>query len=215
MSTKNTWRWLDDESGLPSFERMKRNPLNHRSPEEALSEAVDTCRRDRSNLENPSFRCCHCKAWVESNPDLAGVKHRNHCPLCLFSRHLDENKAGDRRSGCHAAMRPIGLTCKPSHNKYGSADGELMLVHRCLGCGKLSINRIAADDNAEALLIIFNDSGCIDGHLMEMIARQGIHLLGQHDLNIVLSRLYGSGPTAIEEIISNVSVNMPDSSDFR
>jgi DNA-directed RNA polymerase subunit RPC12/RpoP len=192
MSTKNTWRWLDDESDLPSIERISHRHNSAQNPEGAQNEPLDTPRRDRPSLENPSFRCCRCKAWVESDPELAGVKHRNHCPYCLHSRHVDQDKPGDRRSDCHAAMRPIGLTLKATHNKYGSQDGELMLIHHCLGCGRLSINRIAADDNAERLLDTFNASAGLDRSLQIEIARQGIRLLTPDDLNLVLMRLYGS-----------------------
>lgn len=31
-------------------------------------------------------------------------------------------------------------------------DGEWLLIHECLTCGELSINRIAGDDNARALV---------------------------------------------------------------
>jgi RNHCP domain len=141
---------------------------------------------------------------VESDPEICGVKHRNHCPYCLFSRHVDEHKAGDRRSNCRAAMRPIGLTLKRSHNKYAVDDGELMLIHECLECGKLSINRIAADDNAELLLTVFTRSSEIDTQLLERLDAQGIRLLGMGDLNIVLSRLYGIG-----ESLSQISLASP------
>jgi len=188
MTGKNNWRWLDDESDLPSIERINQRDNVNREPE-ATEEVL---RRDRSKLENPSFRCCHCKAWVESDPEVAGVKHRNHCPYCLYSRHLDENKPGDRRSDCRSAMQPVGLTIKPSGNKYGSTDGELMLIHLCLNCCKLSINRIAADDNAERILAVFEASARPEKDLRMVFAQQGIRLLHSGDLNLVLMRLYGA-----------------------
>jgi len=43
-------------------------------------------------------------------------------------------------------MKPLGLSCR--------SDGELMVVHRCLNCGKISYNRIAGDDNTYALLAL-------------------------------------------------------------
>jgi hypothetical protein len=98
-------------------------------------------------------------------------------------------------------MRPIGLTLKRSRNKYTVNDGELMLIHQCLGCGKLSINRIAADDNSEKLLAIFNDTACIEESVRRMLISQQIRLLWSDDLNIVLSRLYGKG-----ESLSQVSM---------
>jgi DNA-directed RNA polymerase subunit RPC12/RpoP len=187
MSGNNSWRWLDDETDLPSIERINHRPHGARDSERAQ----DIPRRDRSSLENPAFRCTRCKAWVESDPEVAGVKHRNHCPYCLYSRHLDRDKPGDRRSDCRAAMRPVGLTLKASHNKYGSDDGELMLIHHCLGCGALSINRIAADDNAEQILAVFEASAALKQDLRVDLARQGIHPLNPGDLNLVLMRLFG------------------------
>jgi hypothetical protein len=100
---------------------------------------------------NPDFKCVHCHALVISDRRYSGVQHRNHCPYCLWSRHLDHARAGDRLSACKAQMRPVGLTEKRVHKKYGPQRGELMLIHQCQACGKISINRIAADDDAQAL----------------------------------------------------------------
>src|SRR5512139_2755149 len=96
------------------------------------------------------FRCLACGYLVSAQPVVSGVHNRNHCPYCLWSRHLDLYEAGDRLAACKAGMRPVGLTLKRSRDKYGGqAAGELMLVHQCSECGKLSINRIAADDDDE------------------------------------------------------------------
>jgi hypothetical protein len=91
---------------------------------------------------------------VVADPFFSGVQHRNHCPYCLWSRHLDHEKAGDRLSACKAGMRPIGLTYKRTRKKYGDQRGEMMLVHLCLDCGKVSLNRVAADDDSEMLAIL-------------------------------------------------------------
>jgi DNA-directed RNA polymerase subunit RPC12/RpoP len=100
-----------------------------------------------------NFRCAHCGQQVVFDPLISGVKNRNHCPHCLWSRHVDLNRPGDRLAECKGGMRPIGLTLKRSRNKYArERDGEVMLIHQCAECGKLSINRIAADDN-EALIL--------------------------------------------------------------
>jgi len=56
-------------------------------------------------------------------------------------------------------MKPVGLTMKKSRNKYQlSPRGELMLVHACTGCGSVSINRIAADDDPKTILEVFRNS---------------------------------------------------------
>jgi hypothetical protein len=87
---------------------------------------------------------------VSSAHLLSGVNNRNHCSYCLWSCHLDLFAAGDRLSACKAPMKPIGLTMKKSRNKYQrERRGELMLIHECVECRTLSINRIAADDDSE------------------------------------------------------------------
>ena len=48
------------------------------------------------------FRCEHCGAYVYTLPMIAGVNNRNHCPFCLWSRHVDYLKPGDRMSACKA-----------------------------------------------------------------------------------------------------------------
>jgi hypothetical protein len=102
------------------------------------------------------FRCGHCHQYVSANPLLSGVQNRNHCPYCLWSRHVDLLKAGDRLCACKALMQPVGLTLKRCHKRYmRPGQGELMIVHFCVECGGLSINRVAADDDADALLAAF------------------------------------------------------------
>jgi hypothetical protein len=207
MSTKNMGRWSDDNSDLPLIQRIPRRNTGDQEPEAAPNQK-------RAFQDNAAFKCCRCKAWVESDPEVCGVKHRNHCPYCLVSRHVDELKTGDRRSDCRAAMRPIGLTLKRSHNKYAVDDGELMLIHQCLGCGKLSINRIAADDNSEMLLSVFDHSGEVDSQQLERFEEQGIRLLGRNDLNLVLSRLFGNSGIRIEEFVPELESRLLDSESF-
>jgi len=73
-----------------------------------------------------------------------GTRHRNHCPNCLWSRHVDDDVAGDRDADCHAAMEPVAVCVR--------SDGEWSLVHRCTGCSTVRLNRVAGDDNALALM---------------------------------------------------------------
>jgi hypothetical protein len=84
-----------------------------------------------------SFKSGHCKAFI--GPTISGGRHRNHCPLCLYSRHVDDKRMGDRASECRALMAPIGYFFRPK--------GEQVVVHRCLGCGFERHNRVAADDS--------------------------------------------------------------------
>jgi RNHCP domain-containing protein len=120
------------------------------------------------------------------------VQNRNHCPACLWSRHLDWRSAGDRLSICRAAMQPIGLTTKHSRNKYAAErDGELMVVHQCTRCAAIVLNRIAADDSAAALLALYEESYSIGAAFQANLAASGISILTAHDSDLVRRRLYG------------------------
>jgi RNHCP domain-containing protein len=92
--------------------------------------------------ENQPFRCGKCRMFVGQT--VSGGKHRNHCPFCLASRHVDLRRPGDRECPCRAIMPAIGVAFR--------ADGEQMLVHRCNGCGMERQNRIAADDDPVAVM---------------------------------------------------------------
>jgi DNA-directed RNA polymerase subunit RPC12/RpoP len=140
---------------------------------------------------NPDFRCVRCGNFVPAQTALAGVNHRNHCPYCLWSRHLDLFEAGDRLSACKAPMEPVGLTFKRRNKKYRAGGGELMLVHHCTGCGALSINRIAADDLGEVVLDAFERSMMLPGQVQETIQGCGIDLLGRSNRKSVCRQLYG------------------------
>ncbi len=141
---------------------------------------------------NADFKCRHCGSYVSAAKLLAGVNNRNHCPYCLWSRHLDLFEAGDRLAACKAPMRPVGLTLKHSRNKYAhAASGELMLVHLCTDCSKISINRIAADDVPEMILDVFEDSMMESDGLWQQILEYGIDLLGAESFEFVYQQFYG------------------------
>lgn len=90
---------------------------------------------------NDTFVCKVCGKTVV--PAGAGSAHRNHCPYCLSSQHLD-NVPGDRDADCGGVMEPIAVWVRKN--------GEWVIIHRCSVCGTLSSNRIAADDNPMKLM---------------------------------------------------------------
>jgi hypothetical protein len=138
------------------------------------------------------FRCAHCHGIVSSAHMLSGVNNRNHCPYCLWSCHLDLFAAGDRLSACKAPMKPIGLTMKKNRNKYQpESRGELMLIHECVECKTLSINRIAADDDSGTVMTVFQESFRFGHHFHTTCEEQGIVILGAEDTEIVHTQLYG------------------------
>ena len=89
------------------------------------------------------FICRRCGREVV--PGGSGTNHRNHCPNCLYSLHVDLTP-GDRASDCGGHMEPIAVWVR--------WDGEWAIIHRCVRCGALSSNRIAADDHPIKLMSI-------------------------------------------------------------
>lgn len=86
------------------------------------------------------FTCKHCGEAVSL--EAPGTRNRNHCPFCLYSRHVDISR-GDRKSDCGGMMKPIGVVERE--------DGEDLIVHQCRGCGFISKNRVAGDDNEDLI----------------------------------------------------------------
>jgi hypothetical protein len=145
----------------------------------------------RRDDEAAGFRCIHCRQYVSTIRLLSGVDNRNHCPYCLHSRHLDWQRAGDRLAACKGSMQPVGLTFKQITKRYGAAHGELMIVHRCAECGKISINRIAADDDSEAILVIYQNSLHLDRCVRAEIELAGIRTITDAEFARVEGQLFG------------------------
>lgn len=131
------------------------------------------------------FKCSHCRQWVIINGYM-GTINRNHCNICLWSKHVDENK-GDRRAECHGGMRPVGLTFK---REGIGRQGEIMLVHECAQCAVVSINRIAGDDNNEKIVSIYNES-LNSQNLRSELKKQGIRMLTIKDEIEINTQLFG------------------------
>ncbi len=158
----------------------------------------------RRSLERSfqEFRCLKCKSYVHIDHRLSGVHNRNHCPYCLWSRHLDLSEPGDRLAACRSLMKPIGLTLKNSLNKYRPDSGELMLVHHCQDCGGFSINRIAADDNLSEIISVFKNSLTIGKELQLILRKQGISLLQEMNQEILGLRLFGNSTWELGHCLS-------------
>ena len=105
-----------------------------------------------------SFTCRVCGCLV--TPAGAGADHRNHCPNCLASAHLDV-EPGDRAADCGGVMDPIAVWVRKG--------GEWAVVHRCRRGGSLSSNRVAADDNPMKLMSIAMKPLCAPPFPLERI----------------------------------------------
>jgi len=139
-----------------------------------------------------NFVCKHCGLEVKVTPFI-GTNYRNHCPFCLWSTHVDWKHAQDRQAKCGEKMEPIGLTFKDEKpDKYGKpVPGELMVIHKCLSCGKISINRIAADDETGEILDLFEKTLKISAELLAELNQQSIRPLTKKDKNEVRKQLFG------------------------
>ncbi len=84
------------------------------------------------------FTCENCGS------EITGDGYTNHCPICLWSKHVDINP-GDRASICQGLMEPIALENK---------SGEQIIVHRCVICGYQKKNKTSKEDSFEELLNI-------------------------------------------------------------
>ena len=97
----------------------------------------------KTHPRTDSFTCRNCGRLVVSAG--AGSSHRNHCPNCLSSLHLDV-EPGDRESECGGLMEPVAVWVRKN--------GEWAIIHRCRIFGAMSSNRVAADDNPMMLMSI-------------------------------------------------------------
>ncbi len=97
-----------------------------------------------------NFVCLNCGRKIDSKAP--GTQHRNHCPGCLWSKHVDDKIPGDRLSQCQGAMEPVGLAYK---SEGGHKQGELCIVHRCQACSTISKNRLAGDDQPQSILDLY------------------------------------------------------------
>ena len=90
---------------------------------------------------NDSFVCGNCHKQVA--PIVYGGSYRNHCPFCLWSKHVDSEIPGDRANDCQGLMEPTGVQTRRT--------GEYVLVHKCVKCGFERLNRVAGDDDVEKI----------------------------------------------------------------
>lgn len=82
------------------------------------------------------FVCENCGKKVKGNG------FTNHCPFCLWSKHVDINP-GDRASACQGIMSPERIEIEK---------GEYIIIHRCIKCSYEKRNKISKDDNFEEII---------------------------------------------------------------
>ena len=92
------------------------------------------------NIEN--FVCENCGNEVEGNG------FTNHCPKCLYSKHVDVNP-GDRKATCGGIMEPIDAYYKK--NSY-------QIKHKCKSCGYEITTRTQDEDDITTFLDKLKDT---------------------------------------------------------
>ena len=66
-----------------------------------------------------------------------------------------------------------------------------MLIHQCIECEGLSINRIAADDDSDSILAIFRNSLLHNDQVYILCEQQGIEMLDSEADAMIDRQLYG------------------------
>lgn len=131
---------FDDDLTADELADEDRRSRRARSAQKTTGPREKVARPPR-NERDQAFKCGHCKQFI--GVPVTGGRHRNHCPNCLYSKHVDLTYPGDRKATCKSLMKPVALVHRRS--------GEQVILHECLGCGATDPNRIAADDNPVAL----------------------------------------------------------------
>lgn len=90
-------------------------------------------------------------------------------------------------------MKPIAIAFKNYEvNPFtGRGNGELMIIHECVSCGRISPNRIAGDDNEYQVLSILDDSFNLDTNFMSKIRNLRINIITSENKEDVLISLFG------------------------
>ena len=90
-------------------------------------------------------------------------------------------------------MQPIALAFKNYEvNPFtGRGSGEIMIVHECTSCYKISPNRIAGDDNEYQILSVLETTLNLNKHTQNKIAYFGIDVITKERKEAALIALFG------------------------
>ena len=85
-----------------------------------------------------SFICENCM----KNVSKLNYTARDHCPYCLYSKHVDV-MPGDRKNEGKGLLEPIGI--EKFRDTY-------KIIYKCKKCGQLHKNIIANDDDMNLII---------------------------------------------------------------
>ena len=94
------------------------------------------------NELDEGFICENCHKKVKP----LGYSSRDHCPYCLYSKHVDINP-GDRLNPCKGLLKPIEI------EKYKDT---YKIIYKCNKCKELHKNIMAKDDDMNEIIKISN-----------------------------------------------------------
>ncbi|MEK7173403.1 MAG: RNHCP domain-containing protein [Patescibacteria group bacterium] len=92
----------------------------------------------RFTRQKEDFVCENC------GKEVVGGGYTNHCPDCLYSKHVDINP-GDRQHSCRGLMMPVRIEIK---------GGKYIIVHQCLECGVIKKNKASPNDSFDTILAV-------------------------------------------------------------
>lgn len=84
------------------------------------------------------FICENCNKEVKE----LGYSSRDHCPFCLYSKHVDI-LPGDRLNSCKGLLEPTGI------EKFKNT---FKIIYKCQKCKQEHKNIIAIDDNMDLII---------------------------------------------------------------
>ena len=89
-------------------------------------------------MRDEQFICENCSKEV----DRLLYSARDHCPFCLYSKHVDINP-GDRQNNCLGLLKPIDI--EKFKNSY-------KIIYQCKKCHQLHKNIMADDDDMNSII---------------------------------------------------------------
>lgn len=89
-------------------------------------------------MKDENFTCENCGKDVKKLRYTA----RDHCPFCLYSKHVDINP-GDRLNSCKGLLKPIGI------EKFKDT---FKILYKCERCKELHKNIMANDDDMDLII---------------------------------------------------------------
>ena len=89
-----------------------------------------------------SFVCKQCGTNVEGNG------YTNHCPQCLYSKHVDINP-GDRLHKCQGLMKPVQILVQASE--------PYAVIHECQICYHHQKTKLLDQDSMDTILTVMRN----------------------------------------------------------